>query len=171
MDFNQNDTQHFTSKARVRSRHMIPMEILAFLTLMVAGYSGAFGQGYLNSFLEADQQALWWGLALMPLAGAGVLASSAEWWIGHSWENGLLRLSIATRMWLSGLAWVMWMYTLYVMALLPQGPISSMVLSACFVGPFHLWSWWVNYRVLCALDPKLKTEKLGRRLETTRDRW
>jgi hypothetical protein len=171
MAFNPNDTQYVKRVARIRSRHMIPMEMLAFLTLMVAGLSGAFVNGYLHIVLSADGQALWWGLALMPIAGAGLIVAAAEWWIGHAWENGMLRGSIWVRMWLSGLAFIMWIYVLYVMATLPSGPVTSMVISACFVSPFHLWSWWVNYRVHCALDPKMKTEKLGRRLETTRDRW
>ena len=82
MSFRPNDTQHFKRIAKVRSRHMIPMEMLAFLTLLVAGWAGAFGPGYLHKILAQDDQALWWGLALMPVAGAGYAVSVIEWWIG-----------------------------------------------------------------------------------------
>ena len=171
MTFRPTETQIYRTGARLRSRHMIPMEMLAFLTLVVAGASGTFGPGYLHFVLAADGQALWWGLFILPIALLGVSISSAEWWIGVEWENGTLRHSIWLRMCLSGLATIMWAYILYVMATLPGGPITSMVASACFVSPFHIWSWWVNYRVHCALNPKMRTANLGRRLETSRDRW
>ena len=171
MTFRPTETQIYKRIARVRSRHMIPMEMLAFLTLMVAGITGAFGPGYLHTILTRYDHALEWGFALLPIAGLGVIVSAGEWWLGTNWQNGILRHSIWTRMWLSGLAFVMWLYTLYIMASVPSGPVTSMVISACFVGPFHLWSWWVNYRVHCALNPTMKTEKLGARLETNRDRW
>ena len=171
MSFRPNDTQHFKRIAKVRSRHMIPMEMLAFLTLLVAGWAGAFGPGYLHRVLAQDDQALWWGFALMPVAGVGFAVATAEWWIGSDWENGILRMSIGARMWLSFLAFIMWMWVLYVMAVLTDRAVTSMVITACFVSPFHLWSWWANMRVLTALNPKLKTDKLTRDLEANRHRF
>lgn len=171
MTFDPCNTQYVKKVARVRSRHMIPMEMLAFLTLAVAGMSGAFGPGYLHYVLEREAQALWWGLFLLPIAIGGLIISAAEWWIGAGWENGHLRMSIAVRMWASGLAFLMWMYVLWVMATTKDGAVTSMVITACFVSPFHLWSWWVNFRVHTALDPNLKTERLGRDLESTRHRF
>jgi hypothetical protein len=171
MTYRPNDTQVYKRVARVRSRHMIPMEMLAFVTLLIAGAAGAFGDGWLHYQLKLNGKALEWGLALIPIAATGTFFSAFEWWLGVDWENGRLRHSIWIRTWCSGLAFVMWFYVLYVMADLQQGAISSMVWTACAVMPFHVWSWWVNYRVHCALHPAMRTEKLGARLETNRDRW
>ena len=171
MQFNPNDTQYVKRNATIRSRHMIPMEMLAFLSLLVGGIVGVTGPGYLHHLLSENGKVLEWGLTLMPIGLIGHFASSAEWCLGIDWENRRLRYSIWLRMWLSGLAFIMWMISLYIMAALPGGGVTSMVVMAFFVSPFHLWSWWVNYRVHCALDPNMKTEKLGARLETSRDRW
>ena len=171
MTFRPNDTQVYKRAVRVRSRHMLPMEMLAFGLLMIGGITGAFGPGYLHDVLLDHGKALEWGLALIPVPLLGLLAATSEWWLGIEWQNGHLRHSIWFRMWLSGLAFVMWAYALYIMAALPGGGVTSVVVTACFVSPFHVWSWWVNYRVHCALDPAMKTERLGARLETNRDRW
>ena len=171
MTFRPNDTQIHKRVARVRSRHMIPMEMLAFLTLLLAGAAGVFGDGWLHHQLQANGKVMEWGFALIPLGVLGTFFSAAEWWLGAAWENGLLRHSIWIRMWTSGIAFVMWIIVLYMMAELKGGPVTSVVWSAIAVAPFHLWSWWVNYRVHCVLDPHMKTEKLGARLENARDRW
>lgn len=172
MTFYPNNTQYVKRTAKVRSRHMIPMECLAFIMLAMVGYSGTFGTSYLNYVLTAEGQALWWGLFILPVALCGWGAAGVEWWLGTRWEGEVLFRSITIRMLLSGLAFFMWFfYILYVMATIEGGPIMSVVYTAFFVCPFHLWSWWVNLRAHCALNPNMRTENLGRRLETSRDRW
>lgn len=171
MSFNPSETQIHKRIARVRSRHMIPMEMLAFITLLLAGVTGAVGPGWLHDKLARADLGAEWGIALIPIATAGVIFSAFEWWGGQDWQNGLLRYSVAARMWASGLAFVMWLYALHAMAALPDGPVTSVVLSAIAVSPFHLWSWWVNYRVYCVLHPTMRTEKLAHALETNRNRW
>ena len=171
MEFKPTETVIIKRSAKIRSRHMIPMEMLAFLTLLMAGIAGAFPLGYLHYVLQEAEQAMAWGFALIPIALAGFVISTSEWVRGADWENGHLRHSIFWRQWASLIAFLMWFYTLWAMAGLRHGPVTSMVITACFVSPFHLWSWWVNMRVHTALNPKLKTDRLQKRLEFGRDRW
>ncbi len=170
MTFNPNSTQYVRTSARLRSRHMIPMEMLAFLTLLLAGVAGAFPLGYLHKVIARADLVGEWAFFLIPLAATGFIISATEWFWGAQWENGILRTSIQARWAASLLALFAWGYIVYVMLGLKDGPVSSMMISACFVGPFHFWSFWVNLRVATALDPKLKTEKLKARLESARDR-
>jgi len=171
MDFRPTETQIYKHTVRLRSRHMIPMEMLAFLTLLLAGIAGAFPIGYLHSQIAGADKVGEWAFALIPLALTGYAVAAAEWWLGAAWENGHLRMSIAARAYLSLGAMCLWGYIVYVMLGLENGPITSMMISAFFVGPFHFWSFWVNLRVLTALNPKLKTERLRQRLEAGRDRF
>jgi hypothetical protein len=171
MTFNPSETQILRRSPKIRSRHMLPMEMLAYLTLLLAGIAGAFPIGYLHRVIAEAGKATEWGFWLIPLAATGVIVSAAEWWLGWHWENGHLRISINARWMLSLLGVFCWGYITYVMMGLESGPVTSMMISACFVSPFHAWSFWVNLRCSTALDPKLKTSKLQARLEQSRDRW
>lgn len=161
--FNPNSTQYVRTANRLRSRHMLPMEMLAAVALCLAGVAGAFPIGYLYKVLAQSAVALGWGLGLMPIAIAAFAISATEWFWGGSWENGILRTSIFARWWLSLLSAVAWLIVLYMMTTITQ-PVTSMVITAITFMPFHFWSFWVNLRVHTALDPTKSTERLKQRM-------
>lgn len=174
MTFNPTETQVVKVIKKMRSRYLLPMEMVAFAVLTVLGLRGGFGQGYLHSLLErpGDAEPWSWLLSVGLIGIFGMLVSASEWWFGMGWDNGRLRRIIYTRMWLSGLAVVMWLYAVYEVALIQdRWMMLSVVWSAIAVCPFHSWSWWVNYRTHCILNPKMRTSHLENRLETHRPRW
>lgn len=161
--FDPSATHVIRTENRLRSRHMLPMEMLASVALGLAGMSGAFPVGWLHVILERQGYALGWGLGLMPIAVAAFVVSATEWFWGSRWENGHLRFSIFARWWLSLLSAVAWLIVLYMMATITQ-PVTSMVITAITFMPFHFWSFWVNLRVHTALDPTKSTERLKQRM-------
>lgn len=174
MSFKPNDTQVVKVIKKTRSRYLLPMEMVAFAVLATLGLRGAIGPGHLHALLalpgDADPWTWLWSVGLIGFAGMAV--SSAEWWLGESWDNGLLRRVIYTRMWLSGLAIIMWVYAVYELAVIQERwVVLSVFWSAIAVCPFHLWSWWVNYRTHCILNPKMRTSRLETRLDGRPPRW
>lgn len=174
MTLRPTDTQVVKVIKKMRSRYLLPMEMVAFITLAVVGVGGEMGHGYLWHALAkpGDAEPLQWLLSIGVVGIAGMLVSAAEWWEGEGWENGRLRRWVYTRMWLSGLAFVMWLYAIYeMMVIRDEQWLVTIILSALSICPFHLWSWWVNYRTHCVLNPRMRTSKLEARLETHRHRW
>lgn len=163
--FNPNSTQYVRTVNRLRSRHMLPMEMLASVALFLAGVAGAFPLGYLHKVLAAEDLAMGWGLGMIPLSVAAFVVSTTEWFWGAHWENGWLRGSIFARWWISLLSVVAWLAALYLMAVLDRS-VTSMVLTAVTFIPFHFWSFWTNLRVHTALDPSKKTERLKQKLQS-----
>ncbi|HEX6992391.1 MAG TPA: hypothetical protein VF151_10915 [Gemmatimonadales bacterium] len=174
MTYRPSDTQVVKVIKRMRSRYLLPMEMVAFAMLSVLGLRGGLGAGYLHQLLDrpGDAEPWSWLLSVGLIGFCGIAVSSAEWWLGESWDNGLLRRVIYTRMWLSGLAFVMWLYAVYEVAVIQDHWVMlSVVWSAIAVCPFHLWSWWVNYRTHCILNPTMRTSRLENRLESRPPRW
>lgn len=170
----QKDTPVAKIIKKMRTRYLLPMEMVAFITLAVVGVSGGLGGGYLwrALALPGDAEPAQWLFSLGTVGILGLVVSAAEWWEGEGWENGRLRRWIYTRMWLSGLAVVMWLYATYEMMVIGERHmLVTIIMSAVAISPFHLWSWWVNYRTHCVLNPHLRTSKLEARLEANRHRW
>lgn len=162
----------YSKPSKFRSRYLLPMEMALAVVVFVLGIGGAFGHGRLSALLAARQDTLEWALVLGGAGAVWLAVAVAEWFLGLSWEIEKIRIAVRLRMICSGAACVGWLLCGYVLA---DGGRGGQYLVFIMLTPpmfaLCVWSWYVNYRTDCLLDPNLDTTKLEKRLEERLSRF
>lgn len=159
------------TEKRFKTRYLLPLEMCVGLHLFCMGVAGSWNGGAVREAVEASGSPAVWTAVMVALGLAALLVAMLEWFGGALWENGTLRRVLNARKWLSLLAAIAWSFAVYTMLRPETDGLIYVILASVPMSGFALWSWWVNYRTECVLDPSLKTSQLERELEAKRAHW
>lgn len=160
------------TEKRYATRYLLPLEMCVALQLLAMAVAGSWNGSALWTTLLLSGDNLTWTLVIGAIGSAALGVAAWEWLCGREWVNGRLRMVLIARKWLSLLTLLVWSYAVFVMWTAPAGwRMVEVMLAAVPMAAFAAWSWWVNYRTECVLDPTLKTTTLERNLETRRPCW
>lgn len=160
------------TEKRFATRYLLPLEMATSIQLLVIAASGSWRDSSLFNALSLTAETTLWTLMLGAIGLAGLGLALWEWTSGTRWVNGQLRMVLAARKWTALLAVFAWTYVLFTMLAAPDGwRVIEIVLESVPFAVFAGWSWWVNYRTGCVLDPTMKTSRLERDLEAKRTCW
>lgn len=160
------------TEKRFATRYLLPLEMAVALQLLVIAAAGSWPDSALHNVLALTAENGLWTVGIGMIGLVGLCLSAWEWMCGVRWVNGQLRRVLWGRKWVSAMAVFAWSYALYTMLKAPEGwRMVEIVLESVPFAGFSIWSWWVNYRTECVLDPTMQTSRLERDLEAKRGSW
>jgi hypothetical protein len=165
--FDPGSTQIVRKTSRIRSRYLLPMELLLFSTLITNAMGGVNWNGWFFYALISSGERLAWVGVVMLIGVAGFCVSVFEWLRGCKWEDGRLTLSVWLRSWFGFFAAAASLHSfkLSVQAASPGEQIYGLMWGCLITTFFALWVWWSNRRTYKVLSPKFHTSNLEARLE------
>jgi hypothetical protein len=164
--FDPGRTQIVRKTSRIRSRYLLPMELLLFTTLITNAMGGVNWSGWFFYALTQNGERLAWMMVVMGIGVCGAGVSAYEWLRGCKWEDGRLTLSVWLRAWFGFLAAAASVHSfkLSVQAAAP-GEFFGLMWGCLVTTLFALWVWWSNRRTYKVLSPRFHTSELETRLE------
>lgn len=154
------------ARRTARSRYLLPMELLLAVVMVVVSAHGFLIKG------EIERAAVSWILGLGIVGGVWFHVAAIEWCEGFTWSLERLRKWVYLRKWLAIISIAVWCYVIDTLLNVEEpSRLAVLFVGIAAIVPFHVWSWWVNYRTWVVLNPKFSTKKLEAQLATVRTRW
>jgi hypothetical protein len=148
-------------KKTAHSRYLLPMEALLGALSVGMGVAGIFGRTILHAALTMRGEDITWFAFFFGIGAARVMVSLWEWRYLRGAAEPTVYQFTSVRASLAFACLFTWTGALKIIVLGSlSGQMPFIVAVAVLAVSFNLWSFWENYKVRCALNPRLHTTNL-----------